>query len=174
MLSSTMTWTSSDYSHLQGEALWAALATDLRHLLSTEDHPITTLANAAAFVYHSLEQLNWAGFYLYDGKQLFLGPFAGKPACTTIAIGKGVCGTAAERKETVVVEDVDLFPGHIVCDGDSRSEIVVPLIASNGTLLGVLDIDSPIVGRFQPQDKIGIEQLAAIIIDILSEATLEL
>src|SRR5690349_10329402 len=103
--------------------MWEIITTELDSLLEASDHPITTLANAAAYLYQHIERINWLGFYLYDGKKLYLGPFGGKPACTNIEMGKGVCGTAAFKREIIVVEDVDKFPGHIACDPDSRSEI---------------------------------------------------
>ena len=116
----------------------------------------------------ALPDLNWAGFYLYKSGELVLGPFQGKPACVRIAIGKGVCGTAAARRETVLVEDVHAFPGHIACDSASNSEIVVPLL--RGTeLLGVLDLDSPVHARFKPVDARGLEVLAQVFIDSLQE-----
>jgi GAF domain-containing protein len=121
------------------------------------------LANAAAAVFHTLPGLNWAGFYLLRGQQLVLGPFQGKPACVRIPMGKGVCGTAAERRKPVLVPDVHEFPGHIACDSASRSELVVPLIHGE-TLIGVLDLDSPLLARFDAHDQAGCEALVAIII----------
>ena len=151
------------YSHLSGTAYWDTIADDLSHLIIATDHPITSLSNAAAFLYNVVERINWAGFYLYDGSKLVLGPFGGKPACTSIELGKGVCGTSARNLKTIIVDDVETFPGHIVCDSESRSEIVIPLIASNGKLIGVLDIDSPEVSRFGEEDKIGLEKIAEIV-----------
>ncbi len=156
-------WQATDYSAFTGEAYWDTLNRDLGNLLSSEEPAITTLSNAAAFIFSVLEDINWAGFYLYDGKQLILGPFGGKPACTTIAIGSGVCGTSAIQKRTIVVPDVEAFPGHIACDGDSRSEIVIPLTGTDGNLLGVLDIDSPILNRFSEEDVKGLERIAKIV-----------
>lgn len=156
-------WQATDYSTFTGEEYWDALNRDLGNLLSSEEPTITTLSNSAAFIFNVLEDINWAGFYLYDGKQLILGPFGGKPACTTIAIGSGVCGTAAKERRTIIVSDVEAFPGHIACDGDSRSEIVIPLIDTNGNLLGVLDIDSPILNRFSEEDARGLERIAKIV-----------
>ena len=156
-------WHPTNYSHLSGTAYWDTLADDLSHLIMATDNPITTLSNASAFLYNVVERINWAGFYLYDGSKLILGPFGGKPACTSIEIGKGVCGTSAKTLQTIIVHDVETFPGHIVCDTDSRSEIVVPLIASNGILIGVLDIDSPEISRFGEEDKIGLEKIAEIV-----------
>ncbi|MBI3297004.1 MAG: GAF domain-containing protein [Elusimicrobia bacterium] len=109
---------------------------------------VTDLANTAAFIFSITEGINWAGFYLFEDGMLVLGPFQGKPACTTIALDRGVCGASASRKEVLVVPDVHAFPGHISCDPASRSEIVVPMIAKDRSLLGVLDVDSPLKGRF--------------------------
>ena len=127
---------------------------------------ISNLANASALLFHTLHDLNWAGFYLYKEGVLLLGPFQGKTACTKIPMGKGVCGTAAEKGETIVVPDVHAFPGHIACDGDSNSEIVIPLYL-RGSLYGVLDIDSPKVGRFDEQDKEGLEAVVRILEQVL-------
>ena len=140
------------YSDLAGQA---------RHLLEGERDAVANAANFAALLYHSLADVNWVGFYFLHNVELVVGPFQGKPACVRIAMGKGVCGTAAQRRETVLVKDVHAFPGHIACDGASQSEIVVPLI-HDGRLLGVLDIDSPVRARFDEQDKAGLERLAAI------------
>jgi putative methionine-R-sulfoxide reductase with GAF domain/alkylhydroperoxidase family enzyme len=117
----------------------------------------------AALIYHGLPELNWAGFYLRRGNELVLGPFQGKPACLRIAIGSGVCGDAAARGETVLVADVDQFPGHIACDPNSRSELVVPLV-DEGAVLGVLDLDSPLLARFDEADREGCERLAAFFV----------
>ena len=127
----------------------------------TEDvqDQISNLANTAALLYDSLEDVNWAGFYILKENVLVLGPFAGKPACVKIPLGKGVCGTAAQKKETIVVPDVHRFAGHIACDSASRSEIVIPLL-SKGGLFGVLDIDSPHPGRFTQADRLGLEAIA--------------
>ncbi|MDE7205066.1 MAG: GAF domain-containing protein [Lachnospiraceae bacterium] len=124
----------------------------------TEDNPyqISNLANAAALLYDSLDQINWAGFYIMQDGKLILGPFQGKIACTQIAVGKGVCGRAAATGETQRVDDVHQFEGHIACDSASNSEIVIP-IYKNGELFGVLDIDSPIIGRFREEDQVGLE-----------------
>lgn len=130
----------------------------LRALLHGERDAVANLANASALLWHALPDLNWAGFYrLVDGT-LVLGPFQGKPACVRIAIGKGVCGMAAARRETVLVPDVEQFPGHIACDAASRSEIVVPLL-QEGKLLGVLDLDSPRLNRFDEHDQAGLENV---------------
>lgn len=138
---------------------YAILLEQARAVFSGEPDPIANAANLAALLYHGLPQLNWAGFYLYDGSELVLGPFQGKVACVRIAIGRGVCGTAAQKRETLVVPDVELFPGHIACDAASRSEIVVPLLLGE-RLLGVLDLDSPVAERFDAADRAGLEPLA--------------
>jgi GAF domain-containing protein len=119
----------------------------LKSLIDPSFSEIANMANIASLIYWSIEDVNWAGFYLFDGNQLMLGPFHGKPACVTIEIGKGVCGTSAQRTETIVVADVEDFPGHIVCDEASRSEIVIPML-NGDSLYGVLDVDSPRPGRF--------------------------
>jgi GAF domain-containing protein len=138
---------------------YAILLEQARAVFAGEPDPIANAANLAALLYHGLPQLNWAGFYLYDGGELVLGPFQGKVACVRIALGRGVCGTAARQRETIVVPDVELFPGHIACDAASRSEIVVPLLLGE-RLLGVLDLDSPVAQRFDAQDRAGLEPLA--------------
>ncbi len=144
--------------------LYRELAGQLTGLLEGERDPIANTANTAALLYHSLPDLNWAGFYfLRETNVLVLGPFQGKPACVRIKVGRGVCGTAAARRESVLVVDVHAFPGHIACDAASRSELVVPLIAGD-RLLGVLDLDSPTPSRFDAADRAGLERLAAICI----------
>lgn len=160
-------WEAADYTTINAEEYWDALNRDLSNLLSSDEPSITTLSNTAAFFFNVLENINWVGFYLYDGEKLILGPFGGKPACTTIAIGSGVCGTSVKEKRTIVVPDVEAFPGHITCDADSRSEIVIPLMDSNRNLLGVLDIDSPILNRFSAEDAKGLERLAQVILQKL-------
>jgi len=127
--------------------------------LDDEPDLIANLANIAAFIYDALDNVNWAGFYLLKGDMLVLGPFVGKPACTRIPMGRGVCGTAAERGETIVVADVHEFDGHIACDSASNSEIVLPLF-KNCQLFGVLDIDSPIFDRFGKEDVKGLTKIA--------------
>jgi GAF domain-containing protein len=129
--------------------------------LAGESDPVANAANTAAVIYHGLPELNWAGFYFLKGGELVLGPFQGGPACVRIAVGRGVCGTAAARREPVLVPDVDEFPGHIACDSASRSELVVPLLRGGG-LLGVLDLDSPRRARFDEADRDGCLELAAI------------
>jgi L-methionine (R)-S-oxide reductase len=138
------------------------LAGQLEALLAGESDAIANAANTSALIYHSLPDLNWAGFYfLRDNEELVLGPFQGKPACVRIAVGRGVCGTAAARRVPMLVDDVLAFPGHIACDSASRSELVVPLIAGE-RILGVLDLDSPHPGRFDAQDRDGVQKLAEI------------
>lgn len=123
-------------------------------------HPVANLANAAALLWQGLEDINWAGFYLLEGDVLVLGPFQGKPACIEIPLGRGVCGTAAARDCTLVVPDVHAFPGHIACDAASAAEIVIPL-RREGRVIGVLDIDSPLRGRFTEKDRVGLEVFTA-------------
>ena len=144
--------------------LYASLAQQLTGLLHGEPDAIANAANMSALIYELMPDLNWAGFYFMRGGELVLGPFQGKVACVRIPVGRGVCGTAVERKESIVVPDVHAFPGHIACDSASRSELVVPLI-KNGTVLGVLDLDSPRPGRFDEDDREGCETLARIYLD---------
>jgi L-methionine (R)-S-oxide reductase len=144
--------------------LYLNLAAQLRSLLESERDFIANAANFCALLYHSLPDLNWAGFYLQKDSELVLGPFQGKPACVRIAIGSGVCGTAAEQRQTIMVDNVHEFPGHIACDSASNSEIVVPLIKRD-RLLGVLDLDSPLFGRFDDDDAQGLNELAEIFIE---------
>lgn len=156
-------WVSSD-DFRDREPDYDLLATQLKALLEGESDLIASAANTAAFIYHALPDVNWAGFYFLRGEQLVLGPFQGKPACVRIPVGSGVCGTAAARRETVVVPDVHQFEGHIACDAASRSELVIPLLQA-ASLLGVLDLDSPQVGRFSEDDARGIERLAQVFLD---------
>ena len=128
--------------------LYANLAEQAGHLMTGEPDRIANAANFSALLYHALPEVNWVGFYFFDGKELVVGPFQGKPACVRIALSRGVCGAAATTRTTQRVADVHDFPGHIACDAASRSEIVVPLVLADSSLLGVLDIDSPIPGRF--------------------------
>ena len=141
--------------------LYQELARQLAALIEGESDLVANSANMAALIYHGLPELNWAGFYFARQGELVLGPFQGKPACVRIPWGEGVCGTAAARSAAIVVPDVHEFPGHIACDPQSRSELVVPLIANN-RVLGVLDIDSPVPGRFDEEDRAGCERLIAI------------
>ena len=131
-------------------------------LLEAEPWYVAALSNISALVMDTLPDLNWAGFYLMRGGRLVVGPFQGKPACIHIDPGKGVCGTAVSRNETIAVPDVHLFPGHIACDGASESEIVIP-VRENGRVLAVMDIDSPVKNRFSEEDRIGLEALARAI-----------
>jgi GAF domain-containing protein len=163
-----MSHATQHYDFTNEDAAYRELARDLSALLSGERDLIANAANTAALIYDALPGLNWAGFYLYKSGELVLGPFQGKPACVRIAIGKGVCGTAAQRRETVLVEDVHAFPGHIACDSASNSEIVVPLLRG-AELLGVLDLDSPKHARFTASDARGIETLAEIFVGSLQE-----
>jgi len=139
---------------------YARLRDELASLLAGERDLIANAANTAALIFAALPDVNWAGFYFLKHGELVVGPFQGKPACVRIALGRGVCGTAAAQRRTLLVPDVHRFPGHIACDTASRSEIVVPLIAAEG-LLGVLDIDSPLPGRFDAADARGLESLAS-------------
>jgi L-methionine (R)-S-oxide reductase len=150
-------------------AAYAELEKSLRGLLAGEHDLVANAANFAALLYWSLPQLNWAGVYLRDAARgdLLLGPFQGKPACVRIPIGRGVCGTAAARRETMVVSDVHAFPGHIACDLASNSEIVVPILRG-GELIGVLDVDSPAHARFDAADARGLEALVAVFVASLA------
>lgn len=141
--------------------LYEELAVQASAMLEGEHDPVANAANLASLIWHALPDLNWAGFYFLRGDELVVGPFQGKPACVRIAIGQGVCGTAAQRRATVIVKDVHEFPGHIFCDSASNSEIVVPLL-DEGKLLGVLDLDSPKLARFDEADRSGLELIAAI------------
>lgn len=134
-------------------------------LMQGEPDRVANAANTASLYYHALPEVNWFGFYFWDGQELVVGPFHGRPACVRIAVGKGVCGTAAATRTTQLVADVDAFPGHIPCDSASRSEIVVPLVRGDGSLLGVLDVDSPILDRFDDDDRRGLEALAAAYVE---------
>lgn len=138
--------------------MYDLLLKQLPHVLEGEKNAITNLANFSALLFNSLDNVNWVGFYLFDGKELVLGPFQGKPACVRLQLGKGVCGTSFQKNESIVVADVDEFPGHIACDAESKSEVVIP-IEHNGKLYGVLDIDSPTVNRFENNDKLQLEKL---------------
>jgi GAF domain-containing protein len=139
----------------------------LEQLLTGESDFLANAANMAALLYHTLPDLNWAGFYFSKGQTLTLGPFQGKPACTRIAVGEGVCGAVAARSETLIVPDVSKFEGHIVCDTASKSEIAIPLL-NWGRLVGVLDVDSPSLNRFDEDDREGLESLAALFLSTLT------
>ena len=140
---------------------YAELARQAQGLLAGERDFIANAANLSALIFVSLPDLNWAGFYFLKGDTLVLGPFQGKPACVRIAMGRGVCGAAAQQRKALRIEDVNAFPDHIACDSASRSELVVPLTAGD-KMLGVLDLDSPKLARFSPADQAGVERLAAI------------
>jgi GAF domain-containing protein len=142
--------------------MYSLLKAQLKAMLEGEPHVIANLSNVSALICGALQNINWVGFYLMHNGELLLGPFQGKPACVHIAVGKGVCGTAASLMKTQVVEDVHQFPGHIACDSDSASEIVVPLRVQ-GRIIGVLDIDSPSVARFDNEDARELEQIAALL-----------
>jgi L-methionine (R)-S-oxide reductase len=157
--------TETDHT-LPKTALYRDLAVSLEAVLTGETDALANLANASALLAQALERINWCGFYLMRGGGLVLGPFQGKPACVRIPVGKGVCGTAAARKETVLVPDVNVFPGHIACDAASRSEIVVPIV-ENGELRGVLDIDSPDLARFDAEDQKGLEVFVATLTPLI-------
>ena len=146
---------------------YAELLQQTQGLLHDEHDLVANAANFSALLYHSLPEVNWVGFYFLKDGGLVVGPFQGKPACVRIALGRGVCGTAAARRETQLVPDVNEFPGHIFCDGDSLSELVVPLIRK-GELLGVLDLDSPKLARFDAEDQRGLEALARVFLESLS------
>jgi len=144
--------------HLAEEERYRLLVSQLKVLLSKEDNLISNLSNFTAAIKDTFEKVSWVGFYLFDGQKLYLGPFQGKVACTNIEIGKGVCGTSAEKRETIIVPDVDKFPGHIACDSNSKSEIVIPLIKDD-RLLGVLDLDSHDYNSFDKTDKEYLEEI---------------
>jgi len=149
--------------------LYAGLAGQARALLHGERNMIANAANFAALVWHALPSLNWCGFYLFDGTELVVGPFQGRPACVRIPIGRGVCGTAAASRRTQVVRDVNAFDDHIACDSASRSEIVVPLFVGE-SLFGVWDVDSPELARFDEEDRVGMESLCAVFLESLAPA----
>jgi len=145
---------------------YGQLRAQARALVHGERDRIANAANLSALVYHALPHLNWVGFYLFDGKELVVGPFQGLPACVRIPLDKGVCGAAASQRVTQRIEDVDAFPGHIACDSASRSELVVPLV-HNGDLVGVFDLDSPSLARFDAEDQAGLEAIAAGFVEAL-------
>ena len=147
------------------EEKYNLLIKQLKELLNRNDHELSNLSNLTSALNQTFNKISWVGFYLYDKEKLYLGPFQGKVACTTIELGKGVCGTAAAKKETIVVPDVDKFPGHIACDVDSKSEIVLPIIKKNGDLFGVLDLDSPEYDSFNDTDKIYLERICKFLVE---------
>ena len=158
-----MTYHGEAHDFTDKRAGYEQLATQLRGLLAGESDTIANAANTVALIFDALPQVSWAGFYFLRGGELIVGPFQGKPACVRIALGRGVCGTAAARRETVIVPDVNAFPGHIACDAASQSEVVVPLIAA-GRVAGVLDLDSARLARFDEVDARGLERLAGIFV----------
>jgi GAF domain-containing protein len=151
-------------NHGSKPELYKDLVEQANALFEGEHDFVANAANISALLFHSLEYLNWAGFYFLKEEGLVLGPFQGRPACVRIAMGKGVCGTAARDGKTVIVPDVSKFPGHIACDPDSKSEIVVPLVRF-GKVIGVLDLDSPNPGRFDEDDRRGLEALAEVFLN---------
>jgi len=147
------------------DGFYKELFKQLNSLLSLEDDWIANLANVSSLLFYQMEEVNWLGFYLVSGeKQLVVGPFQGKPACTRIDFGDGVCGTTAEKRETVIVDDVHQFPGHIACDEASKSEIVVPIFSDDEKLIGVLDVDSPVEARFDETDKKHLEDIVELVV----------
>ena len=155
-----MSFTATELSGSKPEQ-YAQLLQQARALLHGERDRIANAANLSALVYHALPDLNWVGFYFFDGTELVVGPFQGLPACVRIPLDKGVCGAAARSRKTQRIEDVNAFPGHIACDSASNSELVVPLVAADRSLIGVFDLDSPHPGRFDADDQAGLEALAA-------------
>jgi L-methionine (R)-S-oxide reductase len=159
-----MTYTSHNHDFRDKRAGYEQLAATLQALLAGESDPIANAANTSALLFDALPEVSWVGFYFMRGAELVVGPFQGKPACVRIAVGRGVCGAAAARRETIVVPDVNAFPGHIACDAASQSEVVVPLIVGE-RLVGVLDLDSARLRRFDETDARGLERLAAIFLE---------
>ena len=143
------------------------LLAQARALVHGERDRIANAANLSALVYHALPQLNWVGFYFFDGTELVVGPFQGLPACVRIPLDKGVCGAAASTRQTQRIADVHAFPGHIACDSASNSELVVPLVSSTGALIGVFDLDSPVQDRFDVEDQHGLEAIARAFVESL-------
>jgi GAF domain-containing protein len=156
-----------DLTSLPKPALYDELESSLRGLLAGEPNLVACAANMSSLLYWSLPDLNWVGFYLLDAASgdLLVGPFHGKPACVRIPLSKGVCGAAATERRTLVVPDVHAFPGHIACDSASNSEVVVPIVLADGRLLGVLDLDSPRLQRFDDEDARGLERLVRVLIE---------
>jgi GAF domain-containing protein len=161
-----MTFIASTLSGSKPEQ-YAQLLEQAHGLLHGERDLVANAANLSALVYHALPALNWVGFYLYDGTELVVGPFQGLPACVRIPLDKGVCGAAASTRQTQRVADVNAFPGHIACDSASRSEVVVPLVAKDGSLIGVFDLDSPEPDRFDADDQRGLEAIAQAFVESL-------
>ncbi|MBK9098995.1 MAG: GAF domain-containing protein [bacterium] len=156
--------------HLSEEEKYRLLVSQVKSLLSKEDNLISNLSNLTAAVRDTFDKISWIGFYLFDGDKLYLGPFQGKVACTNIEIGKGVCGTSAQKRETIIVPDVNKFPGHIFCDSDSKSEIVIPLIKDK-KLLGVLDVDSHKYNSFSDMDKEYLEEICKFLCEEIFPST---
>lgn len=154
---------STDLKASSKAELYRELAGQCQAVVAGETDPVANMANCAALIFNSVPRLNWAGFYLLKGGELVLGPFQGQPACVRIALGRGVCGTAAEKRSPLRVPDVTKFPGHIACDAASRSEVVIPLLTSDSHLIGVLDVDSPELDRFDADDEAGLSAIAEII-----------
>lgn len=159
----------SSEAAISKETLYAELASSAAALVAGEPDAIANMANVAALIWQFVPRLNWAGFYRVKGNELLLGPFIGKPACIRIPLGQGVCGTAAARQETQIVFDVHAFPGHIACDGASRSELVVPVVL-DGKVIAVIDLDSPVPASFDEIDARGIEALATAVAQAVCEA----
>ncbi len=156
-------WRGAVSSDLPKAEFYAELATQVEGLIAEEPDSIANMANCAALIFHSVPRLNWAGFYLLKGGELVLGPFQGAPACIRIPLGSGVCGKAAQDRAVLRVADVTKFPDHIACDTASRSEIVLPMTSADSFLLGVLDVDSPEVNRFDEQDEAGLRKIAQLV-----------
>ncbi|HKP93251.1 MAG TPA: GAF domain-containing protein [Chthoniobacterales bacterium] len=152
----------TELTKLPKPELYRELASQIATVILDETDPVANMANAAALIFHSVPGLNWVGFYLLKGGELVLGPFQGKAACVRIAFGRGVVGTAAEKRSVIRVADVNKFPGHIACDTASKSEIVVPLVSDDAHLLGVLDVDSPELDRFDAEDEAGFREIGKI------------
>jgi L-methionine (R)-S-oxide reductase len=150
-------------SSLSKSETYAEIHSQLRGVFTNEPNGLANTANMSALLFQALPDLNWAGFYFLQDGELVLGPFQGKVACVRIVVGRGVCGTAAQRRQTLIVKDVHAFPGHIACDAASQSEIVVPLV-KDGRLLGVLDLDSPHLARFDDEDRKGLETAAHLLL----------
>jgi L-methionine (R)-S-oxide reductase len=154
---------SIDLSKLPKPELYRELVAQISALIQDETDPVANMANCASVLFHSVARLSWVGFYLLKGGELVLGPFQGRPACVRIPFGRGVVGRAAEKRTTIRVADVSEFPGHIACDTASKSEIVVPLVSDDSHLLGVLDVDSPELDRFDADDEAGLRAIGKII-----------
>jgi L-methionine (R)-S-oxide reductase len=161
-----------DVRSLAKPALYDELESSLRGLLAGEPNLIACAANMSSLLYWTLPDLNWVGFYLLDepSGDLLVGPFHGKPACVRIPLDRGVCGAAASQRRTLIVKDVHEFPGHIACDSASNSEVVVPIVLANGRLIGVLDLDSPVLHRFDEEDARGLERLVAVFVASIATA----